>query len=127
MSNIKNYKDLIVWQRAHENDVMVIELIEGFKNCIPLNVIGRQLMKSITSISANIAEGHGSFVGKEYSTFLNYALRSAYESDNWLTLLADSPTLNGRYDKVLLESIQSRNIEIIKMLSTILKKLRKSL
>lgn len=36
MSNIKNYKDLIVWQKAHKNDVMVIELIEGFENCIPL-------------------------------------------------------------------------------------------
>lgn len=127
MGNIKNYKDLIVWQKAHENDVLVIELIEGFKTCTSLNVIGRQLMKSITSISANIAEGHGSFVGKEYPTFLNYALRSAHESDNWLTLLADSPTLNGKYDKALLESIQSRNIEIIKMLSTILKKLRQSL
>lgn len=127
MSNIKNYKDLIVWQKAHKNDVMVIQLIEGFENCISLNVIGRQLMKSITSISANIAEGHQSFVGKEYSTFLNYALRSAYESDNWLTLLVDSSKLNGKYDKALLESIRARNIEVIKMLSTILKRLRKNL
>ena len=97
MSNIKSYKDLIVWQKAHENDVMIIELIEDFENCISLNVIARQLMKSITSISANIAEGHSSFVGKEYSTFLNYALRSAHESDNWLTLLVDSSRLNGKY------------------------------
>ncbi len=127
MSNIKSYKDLIVWQKAHENDVMIIELIEDFKNCIPLNVIGRQLMKSITSISANIAEGHSSFVGKEYLTFLNYALRSAYESDNWLTLLIDSSRLSGKYDLALLQSIRSRNIEVIKMLSTIIKKLRKNL
>jgi hypothetical protein len=40
MGNIKNYKDLIVWQKAHENDVLVIELIEGFKTHTPLNVIG---------------------------------------------------------------------------------------
>lgn len=126
MSNIKSYKDLIVWQKAHENDVMIIELIEDFENCISLNVIGRQLMKSITSISANIAEGHSSFVGKEYLTFLNYALRSAYESDNWLTLLIDSSRLSGKYDQALLQSIRSRNIEVIKMLSTIIKKLRKN-
>ena len=126
MSNIKSYKDLIVWQKAHENDVMIIELIEDFENCISLNVIGRQLMKSITSISANIAEGHSSFVGKEYLTFLNYALRSAYESDNWLTLLIDSSRLSGKYDQALLQSIRSRNIEVIKILSTIIKKLRKN-
>ncbi|MCK4427457.1 MAG: four helix bundle protein [candidate division Zixibacteria bacterium] len=105
---------------------MIIELIEDFENCISLNVIGRQLMKSITSISANIAEGHSSFVGKEYLTFLNYALRSAYESDNWLTLLIDSSRLSGKYDQALLQSIRSRNIEVIKMLSTIIKKLRKN-
>ena len=127
MSNIKSYKDLIVWQKAHENDVMIIELIEDFENCISLNVIGRQLMKSITSISANIAEGHSSFVGKEYLTFLNYVLRSAYESDNWLTLLIDSSRLSGKYDQALLQSIRSRNIKVIKMLSTIIKKLRKNL
>ncbi|KPL04506.1 MAG: hypothetical protein AMJ73_04200 [candidate division Zixibacteria bacterium SM1_73] len=125
MSNMKNYKNLIVWQKAHANDVMVIELIESFKNCISLNVIGRQLMKFITSMSADIAEGHQSFVGKRYSAFLNYALRSTYGSDNWLTLSVDSPRLNGKIDKALLESIRSRNIEVIKKLSTIIKRLRK--
>ncbi|KPJ66776.1 hypothetical protein AMJ44_07840 [candidate division WOR-1 bacterium DG_54_3] len=124
---MKNYKNLIVWQKAHANDVMVIELIESFKNCISLNVIGRQLMKFITSISADIAEGHQSFVGGEHSTFLNYALRSAYESNNWPVLLVGSPRLNGKYNKALLESIRSRNIEVIKMLSTIIKSLRKNL
>lgn len=127
MSSIKNYKDLIVWQKAHANDVMVIEVIEGFKNCISLNVIGRQLMKSITSIRADIAEGHQSFVGKRYSAFLNYALGSAYGTDNWLTLFVDSPGSNRKYNKALLESIRAGNMEVIKMLSTIIKRLRKNL
>ena len=125
MHKIKTYKDLIVWQKSHTNSLEVINLVESFKWCRSLDVIGKQLIRSITSVGANIAEGYGSFQGKEYLTFLVFSLRSAWESDNWLTLLKDSTNLKGRFDLNLLESIQSRNMEVIRMLSAIIKKLRK--
>jgi four helix bundle protein len=125
MEKIKSYKDLVVWQKAHTDSLEIIELVEDFKWCRSLGVIGKQLIRSITSVGANIAEGYGSFQGKEYLTFLVFALRSAWESDNWLTLLKDSTKLKDRFDVNLLESIQSRNMEVIRMLSAIIKKLRK--
>jgi len=125
MEKIKSYKDLVVWQKAHTDSLEIIELVEDFKWCRSLDVIGKQLIRSITSVGANIAEGYGSFQGKEYLTFLVFALRSAWESDNWLTLLKDSTKLKDRFDVNLLESIQSRNMEVIRMLSAIIKKLRK--
>jgi four helix bundle protein len=75
---IKTFRDLIVWQKAHEMDLRVIELVTSFPREQPFWVIGDQLLRSSTSISANIAEGHGSYRGKEYGKFLSYALRSAY-------------------------------------------------
>jgi four helix bundle protein len=125
MEKIKSYKDLIVWQKSHTNSLEIIELVEGFKWCRSLDVIGKQLIRSITSVGANIAEGYGSFQGKEYLTFLVFALRSAWESDNWLTLLKDSTKLKERFDNTQLKLIQSRNMEVIRMLSAIIKKLRK--
>lgn len=125
MEKIKSYKDLVVWQKAHINSLEIVKLVEGFRGCRSLDVIGKQLIRSITSVGANIAEGYGSFQGKEYLTFLVFALRSAWESDNWLTLLKDSTTLKGRFNSTLLESIQSRNMEVTKMLLAIIKKLRK--
>jgi four helix bundle protein len=125
MEKIKSYKDLVVWQKAHSNSLEVIKLVEKFKWCRSLDIIGKQLIRSITSVGANIAEGYGSLQGKEYQTFLVFALRSAWESDNWLTLLRDSTDLKGRFDSNLLESIQSRNVEVIRMLSAIIRKLRK--
>jgi len=113
MEKIKSYKDLIVWQKAHTNSLEIIELVEGFKWCRSLDVIGKQLIRSITSVGANIAEGYGSFQGKEYLTFLVFALRSAWESDNWLTLLKDSTKLKERFDNTQLKLIQSRNMEVI--------------
>jgi four helix bundle protein len=125
MEKIKSYKDLIVWQKSHTNSLEIIELVESFRWCRSLDVIGKQLIRSITSVGANIAEGYGSFQGKEYLTFLVFALRSAWESDNWLTLLKDSTKLKERFDNTQLKLIQSRNMEVIRMLSAIIKKLRK--
>jgi len=125
MEKIKSYKDLVVWQKAHTDSLEIINFVESFRWCRSLDVIGKQLIRSITSVGANITEGYGSFQGKEYQTFLVFALRSAWESDNWLTLLKDSIKLKGRFDVTLLETIQSRNMEVIRMLSAIIKKLRK--
>ena len=56
---IKTFRDLIVWQKAHEMDLRVIELVSAFPRGQPFWVIGDQLLHSSTSISANIAEAHG--------------------------------------------------------------------
>src|SRR5690242_17142540 len=105
MGEIKTFRDLIVWQKAHEMDLLVIELVTSFPRGQPFWVIGDQLLRSSTSISANIAEGHGSYRGKEYGRFLSYALRSAYETENWLLKLQDSRILRQRVNSDALQTI----------------------
>lgn len=123
MGEIRTFRDLIVWQKAHDMDLLVIELVTSFPSGQPFWVIGDQLLRSSTSISANIAEGHGSYRGKEYGRFLSYALRSAYETENWLLKLTDSPILRQRIDMKSLKAIADLNTEIIKMVTTLLKKI----
>jgi four helix bundle protein len=120
---IKTFRDLIVWQKAHEMDLQVIELVSAFPRAQPFWVIGDQLLRSSTSISANIAEGHGSYRGKEYGRFLSYALRSAYETENWLLKLQDSRILRQRVNSDALQTIADLNLEITKMLTALLKKI----
>jgi four helix bundle protein len=120
---IKTFRDLIVWQKAHEMDLQVIELVSGFPRAQPFWVIGDQLLRASTSISANIAEGHSSYRGKEYGRFLSYALRSAYETENWLLKLGDSPVLRQRIDVASIKAVADLNTEIIKMLTTLLKRI----
>ncbi|OGU58333.1 MAG: hypothetical protein A2X64_09955 [Ignavibacteria bacterium GWF2_33_9] len=45
--------------------------------------IVKQLIRSIGSISANIEEGYGRGLGKEYPHFLRIARGSALESNGW--------------------------------------------
>lgn len=120
---IKTFRDMIVWQKAHAMDLQVIELVTSFPRAQPFWVIGDQLLRSSTSISANIAEGHGSYRGKEYGRFLSYALRSAYETENWLLKLTDSPVLRQRIDVESIKTIADLNTEILKMLTALLKKI----
>jgi len=120
---IKTFRDLIVWQKAHEMDLRVIELVSSFPREQPFWVIGDQLLRASTSISANIVEGHGSYRGKEYGRFLSYALRSAYETENWLLTLQDSRVIQPRVNADSLKMITDLNTEIIKMLTVLLKKI----
>lgn len=120
---IKTFRDLIVWQKAHEMDLRVIELVSSFPRAQPFWVIGDQLLRSCTSVSANIAEGHSSYRGKEYGKFLSYALRSAYETENWLLKLTDSPVLRQRVNVDTVRTITALNTEIIKMLIALSKKI----
>jgi len=120
---IKTFRDLIVWQKAHEMDLRVIELVSSFPREQPFWVIGDQVLRASTYISANIAEGHSSYRRKEYGRFLSYALRSAYETENWLLKLQDSHILRQRVKTESVKIIFDLNTEIIKMLTTLLKKI----
>lgn len=122
-SDIKTFRDLIVWQKAHEMSLRVIELVASFPREQPFWVIGDQLLRAATSISANIAEGHGSYRGKEYGKFLSYALRSAYETENWALKLQDSRITRPRVNAESLKAITDLNTEIIKMLTALSKKI----
>ena len=123
MGEIKTFRDLIVWQKAHEMDLKVIDLVAAFPRQSPFWVIGDQLLRASTSISANIAEGHSSYRGKEYGKFLSYALRSAYETENWLLKLTDSSVLRQQVNTATVEAIAVLNTEIRKMLTILLKRI----
>jgi four helix bundle protein len=52
-------------------------------------IIIDQIIRSIGSISSNIAEGFNSRTTKQYLSFLDIARRSAAESENWFYKLRD--------------------------------------
>jgi four helix bundle protein len=76
--NIKNVKDLIVYQRSMVLSDKVYEIIRGFPDFEKFELVS-QIRRSSNSISANLAEGNGqTYLAKQYS-FLNNALGSASE------------------------------------------------
>ncbi len=85
-------------------------------------VITRQLIRSATSIGANVVEAQASPTRKDFSNFISHSLKSANETRYWLALLRDTSSDLANIDKikVLLEEAQ----EISKILGSTVKSLR---
>ncbi len=113
------YRRLVAWKKAHNNALILIALI---KECS--SKYGRiidQCFGCVTSVGANIAEGNESATHKQKESYFQIALNSAYEFDNWLQILKDGEIIT---DKEKLAVIEKENVEVIKILCTIIKSLR---
>jgi four helix bundle protein len=82
-----SYRNLILWQRAQELAYDVIQVTKRLPSTWASGVIVRQILRSATSISANIAEGHGRFSIGAHRNHLSIARGSAAETDSWLDLM----------------------------------------
>jgi len=78
-----------------------------------------QLIRATCSIGASIAEGYGRLYKQNYRQFLSIARGSSFEVDYWLEILAK----NKWFEKAKVENFIRENIEIIKMLSKMVKTL----
>jgi four helix bundle protein len=67
-----------------------------------IEIMAKQLLRSATSIGANIIEAQAAGSRKEFINFLTIALKSANETKYWLGLFRDSQKLN--VDKLLKET-----------------------
>lgn len=54
---MNNYKELVLWKKAHAVTLKVLEVAESFQKSSLGEVIARQMIRSSTSVPANIAEG----------------------------------------------------------------------
>ncbi|KKP46495.1 MAG: CHP02436-containing protein [Candidatus Woesebacteria bacterium GW2011_GWA1_33_30] len=69
------------------------------------------MLRSGTSIGANIIEGQGSSSKKEFINFIRIAFKSAKETEYWLKLFKESKlTTNSGLDILVQESIEITNI-----------------
>lgn len=58
------------------------------------DVMGKQLLRSSTSVLANYIEAKSASSKKNYINFFNHSLKSANESGVWLTLLRDTSKIS---------------------------------
>ncbi|MBU3999865.1 four helix bundle protein, partial [Patescibacteria group bacterium] len=87
-----------------------------FLSSIPENRINRvilnQLLRSLTSIGANIIEAKASSSKKDFARYFDIALKSANETKYWLYLLRDLNEFKykAKLDEILKETVEISNI-----------------
>ena len=104
----------IITKRSYNFSLDIIKLIDQLPNKKVSWIISDQLLRSATSIGANIVEAKSSSSRKEYINYFQIALKSANETRYWLNLLLDS----GLIDKDKFDKIYTENEEICKMLAS---------
>ena len=113
---MSNHHDLISYQKSKQLVKQVVSLGESVPKSRSGNVLYTQLIRSASSIGANIAEGYGRNNPREYRQFLGIARGSALETEYWLEILSDSFRINT-------SDIIDLNRELIKITTTTIKSL----
>lgn len=116
---MQNFKDLIVWQKAHENALLVYNHTKGFPKEEQFGITS-QIRRAAVSIPANIAEGCGKSTRKDFANYLQTSLGSVQEVE-YLLLLSFELVYLKKDDYTKLNSL---NNEIKAMLIALIKKVR---
>lgn len=82
---MKNYKELIIWQKGIEIVKKTYLLAKLFPGEEKYGMVS-QVTRAAVSIPANIAEGSSRQSDKDYARFLQLALGSAFEIQTYLII-----------------------------------------
>lgn len=80
-------------------------------------ILTKQLLKSGTSIGANIEEGLHAQSKKEFIAKLQIAIKEAFETEYWIRLLRDTDFITKSQSASLLSDV----VELEKLLTSIIK------
>lgn len=119
MSEIKTYRDLLVWQKSMSS---ITDIYLATKN-FPFNEmygLTSQIRRSAVSIPSNIAEGYGRRSTGDYKRFLQIAIGSLFELQTQIEI-----AFNLQYmAKELFENLIEKTKELDRMLSSLINKIK---
>ena len=110
-------KDNIVVDKSFDFAVRIVKLYKYLVQKKNEYVLSKQLLRSGTSIGANIAEAQRGQSKADFTAKMAIALKEAYETEYWVRLLYKTDFLN----KKEYESIDKEIKEIISLLMSICK------
>ena len=99
--------------RVYKFALDIVFLIDRLPKGQVSNVLSEQLLRSATSVGANVTEAQGAPSKKDYAHFFTHALKSANETKFWLSLLIDS----GKVDIESANKLLKETAEIAKILA----------
>lgn len=108
MENDKSKFKIEYKRRLYDWVLKLIKYIDSLPKSNVNDVMGKQLLRSGTSVLANYVEANSASSRKDFINFFTYSLKSANESKVWLTLFKD-------LDKGNKDSLQWLLDELIEM------------
>ena len=116
---MQDFKKLQVWQKSHDLTLRMYEVTSRFPR-EEMYGLTNQIRRACASVPTNIAEGCGRGSSADFARFLHIAMGSANETEYLILLARDLKYL----DTNLLAQLMDTIIEIRKMLTSLLRRLK---
>ena len=116
---MKDFRDLKVWQRAHQITLAIYRSTRNFPREETYGMVS-QLRGCSSSVAANIAEGCGRSGNAEFGRFLTVAMGSASELEYLLLLARDLAYLSRENHEAVAQDVG----EMRRMLNRLLSKVQ---
>lgn len=117
---MRNFKQLLIWQKGFDIAVQSFKLVETFPKEERFS-LSNQITRASVSIPSNIAEGSSRTSEKDYNRFLEISLGSSFELETQL-LIAEAVKYGD-------ETVRSKMLQSVsdeqKMLVSFMSKLNK--
>lgn len=119
---MKNYKEKFknkdIVERCIAYSLDLISVLKKLDSNYINQTIGKQLLRSGTSVGANVVEAQACSSKKDFTNFLSYALKSANESKYWIFILMKTNS------NLKIKNILDETVELSKILGASILKLR---
>jgi four helix bundle protein len=116
---MRNYKDLVVWEKAHRLTLSIYKSTRGFPSEERFGLTS-QMRRAAASIAANLAEGCGRRSDGEMGRFIQIAMGSGAELSYHLLLARDLNFIERR----AFEGLDSDLGEVMRMMSSLSQRLK---
>jgi len=111
MKKFLELKDIAAYRIAFDLPNYVWDIVIKW-NYFAKDTVGRQLVKAIDSISANIAEGFGRYFKKDKANFYRYSYGSSGESFDWIEKANKRSLLKEKEYQHIIEALKKLPKEI---------------
>lgn len=112
--------DNVTYTKAYNFAIRIVRAYQHLCEDKKEYILSKQMLRSGTSIGANIAEANGAISSADFSSKISIAYKECLETKYWLSLLKDTSYINEKS----FQSMHGDADEIAKILFSILKKTR---
>ena len=116
---VSHFTDLQVWRKAHQLFLDLLVDLETLPRRRAVDILVDQIVRSLGSVSANIAEGFNRSKAR-FLNSLDIALGEADETENWLYKFRDA----GFLERDTANRHVKECVEIEKMLASLIRTIR---
>ncbi|RLD69140.1 MAG: four helix bundle protein [Bacteroidetes bacterium] len=104
-------EELQVYQLSMDLGEKIWKIVIGWDYFLK-DTIGKQLMRAVDSVAANLSEGFGRFHYKEAKNFSYYSRGSLYETKTWLTKAFNRGLISEAQFQIFQNEINSIGIKL---------------